>query len=110
RARTIANNHRAKVVLSGISDLSTLDLLSGLAGEAAVRTDTMTSDLRDGRRSRSTAIAYRRLASSDELRRIEPGEGVLIYGHLSAARLALRPWYLDRSLRARVDKAPGHRP
>jgi hypothetical protein len=27
---------------------------------------------------------------------------VLVYGHLPAARLALRPWYLDRRLAGRV--------
>lgn len=102
RARTIANNHRAKLVLSGVSDLSTLDLVSGLAGDQAVREYTHTSDLRDGRRTRSSAVSYRRLVPSDGLRRIAPGEGVLIYGHLPAARLALRPWFEDRTLSARA--------
>jgi type IV secretory pathway TraG/TraD family ATPase VirD4 len=102
RARTISNNHRAKVILSGIADVGTLDTLSGLAGEQAVRQDTMTADLRDGRRSRSSSISYRRLAPADELRRIRPGEGVLIYGHLPAVRLILRPWYRDRILAARA--------
>jgi type IV secretion system protein VirD4 len=102
RARTIANNHRAKLLLSGVSDLATLDLLSGLAGEAAVREETLTHDLRDGRRSRSSAVAYRRLAPTDELRRIPPGEGVLVYGHLPPVRVYLRPWFQDRRLRARV--------
>ncbi len=54
RSRTIANNHRAKLLLSGVSDLSTLDLMSGLAGEQAVREETVTHDLRDGRRTTST--------------------------------------------------------
>ncbi len=106
RARTIANNHRAKLLLSGVSDLATLDLLSGLAGEAAVREDTVTHDLRDGRRSHSSAVAYRRLAPTDELRRIPPGEGVLVYGHLPPVRVHLRAWFRDRRLRARVSSAP----
>jgi type IV secretory pathway TraG/TraD family ATPase VirD4 len=102
RARTIANNHRAKVLLSGIADLGTLDTLSGLAGDQAVREETVTFDLRGGRRSTSSAIAYRRLAPADELRRIRPGEGVLIYGHLPAVRIRLRPWFGDPALRRRV--------
>jgi type IV secretion system protein VirD4 len=102
RARTIVNNHRAKLLLSGVSDLGTLDLLSSLAGETAVREETLTHDLRDGRRSRSSAVAFRRLAPSDELRRIAPGRGVLIYGHLAPVQLQLRPWFGDRRLRARV--------
>jgi type IV secretion system protein VirD4 len=107
RARTIANNHRAKLLLSGVSDLSTLDLLSGLAGETAVREETVTHDLRDGRRSRSSAVAYRRLAPTDELRRIPPGQGVLIYAHLPPVWVHLRPWFQDRRLRARVGTGPG---
>jgi type IV secretion system protein VirD4 len=99
RARTIANNHRAKVVLSGIGDVGTLDTLSGLAGDEAVREETVTADLREGRRSTSSSVAYRRLAPSDELRRIRPGEGVLVYGHLPPARLQLRPWYQEAGLR-----------
>jgi type IV secretion system protein VirD4 len=102
RSRTIANNHRAKVLLSGVSDLSTLDLVSGLAGEQAIREDTVSQDQRDGRRTRSSAVVFRRLAPTDELRRLPPGEAVLVYGHLPPVRLRLRPWYRDRRLRARA--------
>jgi type IV secretion system protein VirD4 len=105
RSRTIANNHRAKVLLTGVSDLATLDMLSGLVGEAAVREETLTHDLRDGRRTRSSTVAFRRLAPTDELRRIPPGEGLLIYGHLPPVRLRLRPWYQDRVLRKRASVA-----
>ena len=103
RSRTIANNHRAKLVLSGVADLGTLDLLSGLAGEQAVREEAETTDLRDGRRTHSSSVAYRRLAPPDELRRILPGHGVLVYGHLPAARVVLRPWYAERELRRRAE-------
>jgi type IV secretory pathway TraG/TraD family ATPase VirD4 len=102
RSRTIANNHRAKLLLSGVSDLSTLDLISGLAGEHAVEEASMTHDLSAGGRSRSTTTVLRRLAPTDELRRIGPGEGVLVYGHLPPARVRLRPWYRDRRLRKRA--------
>ena len=102
RARTIANNHRAKLILSGVSDLCTLDLVSGLAGEQAVREETVTQDLRDGRQTRSSATVLRRLAPADEVRRICPGDALLIYGHLPPARVRLGPWYADRTLRARA--------
>lgn len=102
RARTIANNHRAKLVLSGVADLGTLDLVSGLAGEVAVQEQSITVDRRDGRSTRTSSSALRRLAPPDELRRIPPAHGVLIYGHLPPARLRLRPWYRDRRLRRRV--------
>jgi type IV secretory pathway TraG/TraD family ATPase VirD4 len=102
RSRTIANNHRAKVVLSGVADLATLDLVSGLAGEEAVRQDTVTVDLTDGRRTHSTATVFRRLAPSDGLRRLPPGEGLLVYGHLAPVRFRLRPWYRSRAMRKKV--------
>jgi type IV secretion system protein VirD4 len=101
RARTIVNNHRAKLLLSGVSDLPTLDLLSGLAGEEAVREESYTVDQSDGRRSRSSAVAFRRLLPADRLRRLPPGEGILVYGHLAPIRLHLRPWFTDRELRRR---------
>lgn len=111
RSRTIVNNHRAKLLLSGVCDLTTLELMSGLVGETLVREETLTTDLRDGRRTRSNASALRRLAPVDLLRAVAPGEGVLVYGHLPPARLALRPWYTDARLRQRVgyplaDKRP----
>jgi type IV secretion system protein VirD4 len=109
RARTIANNHRAKVILSGIGDVGTLDTLSGLAGEQALREHTMTSDLRDGRRSMSSSTVYRRLAPADQLRTIRPGYGVLVYGYLPPIRLGLRPWYADPDLRRRVTASYGRR-
>jgi type IV secretion system protein VirD4 len=101
RARTIANNHRAKLLLSGVGDLQTLDLISGLAGEQAVREESVTHD-RSGGCSRSVSTAIRRLAPTDQLRRVAPGEGVLVYGHLPPARIRLRPWYAERQLRQRV--------
>jgi len=107
RARTIANNHRAKLLLSGVSDLATLDLVSGLAGEEAALEESTSHDLRDGRRTRSVSTVHRRLAPSDELRRIPPGEGVLVYGHLPPARILLRPWYSDRKLRRRAAAGAG---
>ena len=107
RARTIANNHRAKVILSGIGDVGTLDTMSGLAGEQAIREETVTADFRDGRRSTSSSVAYRRLAPSDELRRIRPGEGVLVYGHLPPARVKLRPWYREPALIRAIEPSRG---
>jgi type IV secretion system protein VirD4 len=106
RSRTIANNHRAKLLLSGVSDLGSLDLMSGLAGEQAVREETVTHDLRDGRRTTSRATVFRRLAPTDELRRIPPGRGVLVYGHLPPVRIRLRPWFQDRRLLKRAAPEP----
>jgi hypothetical protein len=59
---------------------------------------------RDGR-----SPSMRRLAPPDALRRIAPGEGVLVYGDLPPARLRLRTWYDDPWLRARA-RHPGGTP
>jgi type IV secretory pathway TraG/TraD family ATPase VirD4 len=98
RSATVVNNHRAKLVLSGISDEPTLRYISQLAGDRAYRLDQASFDS-SGRHSSSTGHPqYRPLASADALRRIDPGHGLLIYGHLPPARVGLRPWFADPQL------------
>lgn len=95
-ADTVANNHRAKVVLSGLSDPSSLEYVSRLIGEAAeVETSTTRGEDRE---STTEHVAYRRLAPPAMLRGVRPGEGVLVYGHLPACRLRLRWWEADQEL------------
>lgn len=97
RAQTVVNNHRAKILLSGISDTQTLEYASRLLGDEEVLQSSVT---RGGQGSRSTteSTALRSLAPAHVLRGICPGEGVLVYGHLPPARLRLRPWFKERSL------------
>ncbi len=101
RAGTVVNNHRAKVVLSGISDPATLEHVSRLAGDEELWMPSTTVDA-EGRRSRTDSPITRPLAPAASLRRIAPGQGVLIYGHLPPVRLNLRPWFEDRELGERV--------
>ncbi len=98
RAYTVVNNHRAKVVLSGISDPPTLEYASRLLGDEEIRQASVTTSLQ----GRSTTHGHnsRRLAPADVLRQILPGEGILIYGHLPPVRLELRPWFKEPGLRA----------
>jgi type IV secretion system protein VirD4 len=105
RAATVVNNHRAKVVLSGISDPATLDHLSRLVGEEEV-IQVSTTTTAEGSISTTRSASPRRLAPADTLRRIRPGHGVLIYGHLPPARLVLRPWFADRRLASRARRDP----
>jgi type IV secretion system protein VirD4 len=95
RASTVVNNHRAKLVLSGISDPATLEYASRLIGEGDVSDDSLTIDPH-GARSTTQSRREKRLAPDAELRRIRPGEGVLVYGHLPPARIRLRPWFAER--------------
>jgi len=41
-----------------------------------------------GRTSTSESTQFRRLAGDDELRRIRPGEGLLLFGHLAPSQAA----------------------
>jgi type IV secretion system protein VirD4 len=101
KAGTVVNNHRAKLFLSGIADPATLEHASTLIGEAERETASTTADRGRSATSTTRALTYRRLAPADSLRRMEPGTGVLISGHLPPVRLSLRPWYRHRELRRR---------
>jgi type IV secretory pathway TraG/TraD family ATPase VirD4 len=109
RSATVVNNHRAKVVLSGISDRATLEHVSRLLGDEDVFSSAVTVD-GGGGRSTTESVTARPLAPADALRRIPPGEGVLVYGHLAPARLHLRPWYREPILAKRARWVSGARP
>ncbi len=100
RAATVVNNHRAKVFLSGISDPSTLDHASHLIGDEELHLPATTSGGQGGRTT-TRSPATRRLAPPDALRRIDPGQGVLVYGGLPPARITLRSWFDDPVLSTR---------
>src|SRR5205814_3295879 len=89
-APTIVSNHRAKVILSGISDPQTLDYVARLLGDEEVRQVSATTGV-GGRQSTTESIGYRHLAPANVLREMRPGQGVLVYGHLAPARIELRP-------------------
>jgi type IV secretion system protein VirD4 len=95
RAEVLFNNHRAKVVLSGITDQSTLSVLSHLLEDDAVRSLAAPSaaGTKDG-----DSLRARYPSPGETLRRIAPGQGILLYGHLPPAHLSLRPWFRDRRL------------
>jgi type IV secretion system protein VirD4 len=95
KASTILNNHRAKLFLSGLADLSALELGARLIGDQALveRNRSMGSD---GRHSTNESTQYRPLLPVEDLRRLRPGEGVLLYGHLRPTPIRLRPFYAPR--------------
>jgi len=101
RAGSVVNNHRVKVFLSGIADPGTLDHVSALIGETEMRSQATTVD-GSGSTSRTDSPANRRLAPADALRRVVPGDAVVVSGHLPPIRLRLRSWQDDATLRARA--------
>ena len=98
-AETIWNNSGAKVILSGLADHATAEITTLLGDEEHERTGR-SLDLHQGRRTMTTHTATRRLVSEDSLRRQQPGQGLLVYKDLPPARLTLRPWHRDRTLKA----------
>jgi type IV secretion system protein VirD4 len=107
KASTILNNHRAKLFLSGLADLSALELGSRLIGDRQ-QVEHSRSMGSDGHQSLSESAMYRPLLPVEDLRRLRPGEGVLLYGHLRPTPIRLRPFYTpgERRRRQRLeDKA-----
>lgn len=89
RAPTVVNNHRAKLVLSGLADATSLAEISSLVGDT-VAVESSQTLTRDGPASTTRAPGLRRLAAVDQLRRLPPGAGLLLYGHLPPAVIRLR--------------------
>jgi len=88
----VLNNHRAKLFLSGLADLGALELGSRLVGEQAVQELQPASDS-EGRYSVSQSTSYRPLLPVEELRRLKPGHGIVLYGHLRPTHVRLRPHF-----------------
>jgi type IV secretion system protein VirD4 len=101
RALTIVNNHRAKLIGSGIADPDTLDYAARVLGDQEIRQVSSTAG-QEGRASTTQSTTYRSLAPAHVLRQADPGSAVLIYGSLPPAQVRLRPWFADRHLRALV--------
>lgn len=104
RARTVLNNHRAKLYCTGLGDETALDYVSRLVGEQLLTQRNVSTDLHGGRRSVSEHHTYRRAAPADAIRRIDPNDALLIYGSELPARVQLRPWFAERRLRATADR------
>src|SRR6266540_2830081 len=100
KASTILNNHRAKLFLSGLADLSALELGSKLIGDRQ-QVEQSRSLGSDGRHSLNESPQYRPLLPVEDLRRLRPGEGVLLYGHLRPTPVRLRPFYTPGERRRR---------
>ena len=98
-AETVWNNSGAKVILSGIADHATAEVVSLLGDEDHERMGSQV-DVFASRRSVSSQTMSRRLVTEDALRRQQLGQGLLIYRDLPPARLVLRSTHNDRGLRA----------
>lgn len=109
RALTIVNNHRAKLIGSGIADPDTLDYAARVLGDEEIAQVSSTAG-QEGRASTTQSTTYRSLAPAHVLRQAKPGSAVLIYGSLPPARIRLRPWFDDRRLSALAHPKNGTTP
>ena len=106
RANSILNNHGCKMVLPGVSDPETSEVIAKLVGRAEY-TDVQVSH-NDGKASRSYSLRHEQMASSDALRQLPDGTGVVLYRGKPPTIVRLRHWYADRRLTALVrGSAPG---
>ncbi|MGZ4690867.1 MAG: type IV secretory system conjugative DNA transfer family protein [Acidimicrobiia bacterium] len=102
RARTLLNNHRAKLFGAGIADEATLEYMSRLVGDERRTELNVSGDLHGPRRTVSEHTTYRRAAPLDALRRLPRDEAILLYGNLAPIHLRLRPWYRANRRRRRL--------
>jgi len=112
RAEAVFANHRAKVILSGVTDPETLALLSHLLGDETIRQLATPAALAKATKDRGgdseaarSGARGRGASPAEALGWISPGHGVLLYGHLPPAPITLRPWFRDRQLQAMVNPA-----
>ena len=103
KASTILNNHRAKLFLSGLADLSALELGARLIGDQAL-VDRNRSMGSDGRHSLNESTQYRPLLPVEDLRRLRPGRGCCCTGTCGPTPIRLRPFYEPRE-QARRERA-----
>jgi type IV secretion system protein VirD4 len=101
-AQTIFNNHRAKVFCPGIADPDTIRFISQVIGDGEFRHSSETAGAK-GHSSSTEQSTYRELVPANVLRGAEPGSGLLIAGNRPPARIALRPWFMDKQLTELVE-------
>ncbi len=106
-ANTIINNHRALLLLTGVKDTVTLDLVSELLGDIAQNQTSVSRNANGwGPRTRTDSVREVPLATANLLRQQREGYGTLIYGNARGAELSLRPWFRNRDLARRARFVP----
>jgi type IV secretion system protein VirD4 len=93
QVQTVINSHRARMLLPGVADLETLRYFSDLLGERIHRHRPPHSH------DHSPALPEREpLAAPQQLRQLDEGQALLVYGRLAPAKLRLRTYFANRYL------------
>jgi len=104
RANTILNNHGCKVILPGISDPETADVLGKMIGRMDF-TEQQVSLSADGRVSRSYSIRHDAMATPDALRQLSAGSAIVIHRDSPPAFVSL-PYWFQKARYRRLAKVP----
>lgn len=95
----LANDHRARVILPGISDGATLDYVNSIIrGNRLVDHGSQVIDLTDDEQIVAGSPTW--------MRTLDDGDALCVYGNLPPLRMALRPWYADQALNERIRPTP----
>jgi type IV secretion system protein VirD4 len=99
RAATILNNHHAKLIGRGVSDLETLDYFSRLIGVGEFEQRSVSTQRgQRAHRSQTEGDTYRDLAPAHVLRQSAEASALLVYGSLPPTTVELRPWFTETEL------------
>jgi type IV secretion system protein VirD4 len=90
-ARSILNNHVARVLLPGMADPDLLEIFSNLVGEQQAISTTVSQGTYGP--STSETHKWERLAPVNVLRTLPAGHAVLIHDNTPPAKVRLRPYY-----------------
>lgn len=100
-AQGILTNHLSKLFYAGMTDSPGLDYVSRLLGDEHLPA-RLSDGTSHGDGTRENSVATVPLVPPAALRRMHPGDALLIHGTLPPAHVRLRPWYRDRRLRKRT--------
>ncbi len=98
RANTILNNHGCKIILPGISDPETSEVLGRLIGRTEYPEQQVSLGA-DGRVSRSYSTRHDAMATPDTLRQLRAGSGIVIHRDRPPALVKLPYWFQRRRYR-----------
>jgi type IV secretion system protein VirD4 len=94
KSNSILNNHGCKIVLPGISDPETTEIIAKMVGRAEY-TDVQIGN-NDGKSSRTYSLRQDQMATPDALRQLQDGTGIVLYRGKPPTIVKLRPWFLER--------------
>ncbi|HZB97260.1 MAG TPA: type IV secretory system conjugative DNA transfer family protein, partial [Candidatus Sulfotelmatobacter sp.] len=95
RSNSILNNHVAKMVLPGISDPETCELVARLVGRGQFTDVSVTRQ--DGKVNRSFSLRQDQIAGPDTLRQLREDTAVVVYRGRPPTLVRLRPWFRQRT-------------